>query len=345
MTAPRRLVIHLRDDARPVYSIPDWAVDEIREALPDGWEVVVPDAPADGRGDGGDDLPPAVLDAVRDAEVYLGYGVPAAVLHAAPGLKWAHTASAGVGGSLRDEIAHSDVVLTNAAGVYAEPMADTVLAMMLHFARGLDFAVRAQADRRWDKAPFDDAESPIRELNEATVGIVGLGGIGRAVAHRASALGMTVVASRRGGGDGPDGVEVFHGEDALDQLLPRADFLVVTVPLTAETEGLIGARELAMLPEGAVVINVARGAVLDERALIDALRSGRLRGAGLDVFAREPLPDDSPLWTLPNVLVTPHVSGASHRFWRRQTELIVQNIRRYAAGGPLRNTVDKKAGY
>jgi phosphoglycerate dehydrogenase-like enzyme len=216
---------------------------------------------------------------------------------------------------------------------------------MLHFARGLDVAVRAQAERRWDKAPFDDVESPIRELNEATAGIVGLGGIGRAVAHRAAALGMTVVASRRGGGDGPDGVEVLHGEGALHQLLPRADYLVITVPLTAETEGLIGARELAMLPDGAVVINVARGAVLDEEALIHALRSGRLRGAGLDVFAREPLPDDSPLWTLPNVLVTPHVSGASHRFWRRQTELIVQNIRRYAAGQPLRNTVDKKAGY
>ncbi|HEX8393036.1 MAG TPA: D-2-hydroxyacid dehydrogenase [Longimicrobium sp.] len=343
MNAPRRLVIHLRD-SRPAWSIPEWAVDRIRAALPDGWEAVEVDAPADGRGDGGGALPDDVLQAVRGAEVYLGFGVPGEIVRAAPTLRWAHTASAGVGGALRD-LADSGIVLTNAAGIYAEPMADTVLAMMLHFARGLDFAVRAQAERRWDKEPFDDVESPVRELSEGTVGIVGLGGIGRAVARRAAALGMRVVASRRAGGEGPDGVEVLHGDDALRRLLPRADYLVVTVPHTAETEGLIGARELALLPEGAVVINVARGAVIHEEALVDALRAGRLRGAGLDVFAREPLPHASPLWTLPNVLVTPHVSGASHRFWRRQTDLIVENIRRYASGGPLRNTVDKKAGY
>ena len=345
---PRRLVVHLREH-RPLYSIPDWALDAIRAELPGGWETVVVDEPADGRGDGGVESP-EVLRAVRGAEVYLGFGVPAPLFEAATAppegrLRWAHTASAGVGASLHAAMRESDVVLTNAAGIYAEPMADTVLAMILHFARGLDVAVRAQAERRWNKEPFEVADTPVRELADQTVGIVGLGGIGRAVARRAVALGMTTLATRRSGTEGPEGVEVLSGEGALHRLLPRADYLVLCVPQTEETRGLAGARELAMLPDGAVVINVARGGVVDEEALVDGLRDGRLRGAGLDVFAREPLPESSPLWHLPNVLVTPHVSGASPRFWRRQTDLIVENLRRYLRGETLRNTVDKRAGY
>lgn len=349
--ATRRLVLNLRDQ-RPLYSIPDWAVEEIRAALPDGWALTDVAEPVDGRGDGGGDSPGAraAREAVRGAEVYVGYGVPADLFQAAASgpdarLRWAHTASAGVGGSLHDALRASDVVLTNAAGLYAEPMADTVLAMMLHFARGLDFAVRAQAEGRWDKAPFDAADAPVRELSGSTVGIAGLGGIGRAVARRALALGMRVLATRRGGTEGPEGVEVFSGADALHRILPRSDYLVLAVPQTRDTAGLVGARELAMLPEGAVVVNVARGGVMDEDALIGALRGGRLRGAGLDVFTQEPLPAESPLWGLPNVLVLPHVSGASHRFWRRQADLIIENLRRYAAGEPLLNTVDKQAGY
>ena len=335
-----------------MWSIPDAAVEEIRAALPPGWELTVVEEPVDGRGDGGADSPgaAAAIRAVAGAEVYVGFGVPEALFRAAaegPGarLRWAHTASAGAGGSLHAPLRASEVVLTNSAGVYAEPMADTVLAMMLHFARGLDFAVRAQAERRWWKEPWEGTDAPVRELAECTLGIVGLGGIGRAVARRGVALGMRVAGTRRNGGDGPAGVEVLVGDGALDRLLPRSDVLVVTVPLTGETRGMIGAAELARLPAGAVLVNVARGGVVDEAALAEALASGRLRGAGLDVFAREPLPEDSPLWALPNVLVTPHVSGTSHRYWRRQTDLILDNLRRYLAGEPLRNRVDKEAGY
>jgi phosphoglycerate dehydrogenase-like enzyme len=349
--APRRLVLNLREQ-RPLYSIPDWAVDEIRAALPAGWALTDVAEPVDGRGDGGGDSPGAraARQAVRGAEVYVGFGVPADLFHAATAapegrLRWAHTASAGVGTALHEAMRASDVVLTNAAGIYAEPMADTVLAMILHFARGVDFAVRAQAERRWDKSPFDAADAPVRELGECTLGIVGLGGIGRAVARRGVSLGMRVIGTRRRGAEGPEGVEVFSGEGALDRILPRSDYLVVAVPQTDETTAMIGARELARLPDGAVVVNVARGGVIDEDALVDALRGGRLRGAGLDVFRREPLPAQSPLWALPNVLVLPHVSGTSHRFWRRQTDLIIENLRRYSAGEPLLNTVDKTAGY
>jgi phosphoglycerate dehydrogenase-like enzyme len=344
MSAVRRLVLNLRD-RRSVWAIPPWAVEEIRAALPDGWECVEVTAFADGTGDGRV-AGPEVLRLVRGAEAYAGWGVPREVfLAAGDSLRWAHSASAGVGGVLYPEMRDSSVILTNSAGTHAEPIADTVLAMMLYFARGLDFGVHAQAERRWDKAPFDTTDSPVRELADSTVGLLGLGGIGRAVARRATALGMRVAAMRRSSAEGPPGVEVISGDGALDRLLSISDYLVVTVPRTGETEGMIGAAELRRLPRNAVLINVSRGDVVDEAALAAALRDGTLRGAGLDVFAREPLPEDSPLWTLPNALLLPHVSGTSHRFWRRETDLIVGNLRRYLAGEPLLNTVDKQAGY
>jgi phosphoglycerate dehydrogenase-like enzyme len=340
----RRIVVNLRE-RRPLWDAPAWALEEIRAALPEEWACVCLAAAADGTGDGGG-VAVEVLEAVRGAEVYLGYGIPRELFLAArETLRWAHSAAAGVGGSLYPEMMASDVVLTNSAGVHAEPIADTVLAMMLHFARGVDWAVRAQAERRWGKEPFEAADAPIRELSEGTVGLLGLGGIGEAVARRALALGMRVAALRRSGGEGPPGVEVLSGDGALDRLLLRSDYLVVTVPRTGETEGMIGARELARLPRGAVVVNVSRGGIVDETALAEALRAGTLRGAGLDVFATEPLPPSSPLWGLPNALLLPHVSGTSHRFWRRETDLIVANLRRFLSGERLLNTVDKHAGY
>ena len=340
----RRIVVNLRE-RRPIWDAPPRVLEEIRAALPDGWACVCLSGTADGEGDGGG-VAAEVLDAVRGAEVYLGYGVPRELFDAARGtLRWAHSAAAGVGGSLYPEMVASDVVLTNSAGVHAEPIADTVLAMMLHFARGLDWAVRAQAERRWDKAPFEAADAPVRELSESTVGLLGLGGIGEAVARRALALGMRVVAMRRSSADGPPGVEVLAGDGALERLLPLSDYLVITAPRTEETAGMLGARELARLPRGAVVVNVSRGGIVDEGALAEALAAGALRGVALDVFATEPLPPSSPLWGLPNALLLPHVSGTSHRFWRRETDLIVENVRRYLAGERLLNTVDKRAGY
>ncbi len=344
---PRRLVLDLRD-RRPLWAIPGWAVEEVRAALPAGWEVVEVRAEADGRGDGGAPSDEA-LAAVRGAEVYAGFGVPRALFLAATAgegarLRWAHSAAAGVGAALYPEMRASDVVLTNSAGIHAEPMAETAMGMLLHFARGLDLAVRAQAARHWDKEPFERLSSPVREVAGTTLGILGLGGIGRAVARRGAALGMRVVATRRRAGD-VEGVDVLSGRGALDRLLAASDHLVVAAPLTDETRGMLGARELALLPDGAVLVNLSRGGVVDEEALVAALRDGRLRGAGLDVFATEPLPPESPLWDLPNTLLTPHVSGTSRQFWRRQVDLLVANLRRHLSGDPLLNTVDKSAGY
>ena len=339
----RRLVIDLAD-ARPIFALPDDVVRAIRTAVPD-WDVVVIDAATSGTGDGAHRASAAALDAVRDGgEVYMGFGIPAELLREGPGLRWVHSGAAGVRGSLTREMRESDVVFTNSAGIHGPPVAETVIGYLLHFARGLDYAVRSQAEARWDKRVFDGADAPVRELGDSTVGVIGLGGIGREVAWRARALGARVVAVRRRP-EPVEGVELLHGDGAVDRLLVESDYVVLTVPETRETTGLIDADALARMPEHAVLVNVSRGGLIDDEALVAALQAGTLRGAALDAFSTEPLPADDPLWTAPRTLVTPHTSAYTHRFWDREAELLVENLRRYLRGEPLRNVVDKAAGY
>lgn len=339
----RRLVLDLAD-ARPIFAPPPDLAERLLRAAGSDWEIVEAPAPALGTGDGAITASPDVLDRVAEAEVYMGFGVPAAVLEAGPRLRWVHSGAAGVGGSLTPAMLARDVVFTNSAGIHGPPVAETVLAYLLHFARGLDYAGSAQRAGRWEKAAFDRADSPVRELGRSTVGVVGLGGIGRAVAWRARALGAMVVGTRRRPAP-VEGVEVLTGPDALDRLLERSDYVVLSVPETAETRGLIGAAELERMRPDAVLVNVARGGLVDETALLAALRSGRIRGAALDVFATEPLPEAHPLWRAPRLLITPHTSAYTRAFWEREAELIEENLRRYVAGDPLRNVVDKRAGY
>ena len=334
-------------DERPVWAPPRWIFDALRAALPGDWTFVDVDAPVSGRGDGGG-VSDRALEAIRDAEIYFGLGLPRPLLQAAiqtpMKLRWIHTGAAGVASLLHPELAEHDIVLTNSAGVHAEPMAETVIAMVLHFARGLDLAVRAQAQSQWRADLYEGTNSGVREIAGATMGVVGLGGIGRAVARRARALGMHVLATRRSDAAVED-VTVLRGENALFELLSRSDYVVLTVPATAETQALVGAAELDLMRRDAVLINVARGSVVDESALIAALQERRLRGAALDVFGQEPLPADSPLWELDNVLITPHISATSPHYWEREGELMLDNLQRYLAGRELRNVVDVSAGY
>jgi phosphoglycerate dehydrogenase-like enzyme len=344
----RRVVFNMHDE-RPAWAPPPWVLDRLREGLPAGFQLVDVRSPVTGRGDGGG-VSDEALAAVRGAEVYLGLGLPRELLLAAlkepGGLRWVHTGAAGVGSLLHPELVQRDIVLTNSAGIHAEPMAETVLAMMLHFSRGIDYAVAAQRRRSWDTASYERVDSGVRELNGATVGIIGYGGIGRAVARRARALGMTALALRRRAEAEPDDqATILTGADALPQLLSGSDIVVVCLPATAETRGLLGAAELAQMREGAVLINVARGGIIDEAALLLELESGRLRGAALDVFSEEPLPPESPLWDAPRLLILPHVSATTPHFWDRQAMLILDNLDRYAEGRPLRNVVDPTAGY
>ena len=334
-----------------MWAMPTWVPDELRRALPEGWELVVIDVVTDGAGDGATRVHPSVLEAVASAEAYLGYGIHEALLEAGRALRWVHSGAAGVGKSLTPRMLSSPVVFTNSAGVHAAPIAETVLAMILYFGRGLDFAAEGKQRGEWWQAPFYAENAPLRELSASTVGIVGYGGIGREVARRVGSLGARVIGLARRRGVEPatlDRVDVVYGEAGLDRLLAESDVVVVTAPETEETLGLIGARELARMRAGALLVNVARGRIVDEEALVRALSEGKLRGAGLDVFATEPLPAESPLWKLPNVVLTPHVSGVTRGFWRRETDLIVRNLRRLLEDAPVEaweNVVDKRAGY
>jgi phosphoglycerate dehydrogenase-like enzyme len=343
----RRAVLDWRDE-RPVFALPDWAAARIAAAFPKDWDFIDVRAAVSGSGDGTGGSAEA-REAVAGAEVYLGFGFSPDLFAAATRphdiLRWVHSGSAGVSSALTAEFVASDVTLTNSAGIHAPPIAETIIGMMLHFARGLDYSVRAQQRGEWFKTPFEQEPDVVREIAGGTVGIYGFGGIGRELAWRATALGMTVLATRRSDRTAPPGVELLRGDDALDELLERSDYVVIAAPSTAETRGSINAAALRRMKKSAVLINVARGDIIDDDALIDALRNHRLRGAALDAFNPEPLPPQSEYWSLPNVLITPHVSATTSQYWRRETDLIVENIERYLGGRPLRNVVDKNAGY
>ncbi len=341
-----RLVVDMNDQ-RPIWARPDWFERELRAELPDDWSLAMLDAPAEGTGDGSAAAHPSVLEAVEDAEVYMGFGIHPDVIAAGPGIRWVHSGSAGVGSSITQELRDRDPVFTNTAGVHGPPMAETVLGMLLHFFRGFDFAVANQRRAAWDTEPFYAADSPIRELSESTVGIIGYGGIGRELGRRLTALGARVIGLRRTSAEDEDGVEMVTGEHGLDRILRHSDAVVVTAPDTPDTRGMIDADAFVRMKPDAVLVNVARGAIVDQEALIDALRERRIRGAGLDVFTDEPLPDDCPLWSLDNVLVTPHVSCVTDHFWRRETDLILHNLGAWIAGdvAHMRNVVDLDAGY
>ena len=342
------LLIWMYSTSQPHWSMPADSVARVREALGDEWTVRTIEHEIDATGDGPPATPKPVLEGIADAAVYFGFGIARDAFREARRLRWVHSGAAGIGGSLFPEMLESEVLLTNSAGIYAEPMADQALAMMLYFTRGLDGAVAGMQAGEWCREAIVGPGRGVTELAGAVVGIVGYGGIGRALGRRARALGMRVWALRRSepaAGDRPEEVEWISGASGLKELLRESDYVVLTAPETADTTGLIGERELALMPRSAVLINVARGRILDEEALAAALKAGRLRGAGLDVFRQEPLPPDSPLWELDNVLITPHIGGTSQRFWDRQTELMIRNIGNFLAGLPLENLVDKRLGF
>ncbi len=291
-----------------------------------------------------------------DVEVMLrGWLSPEAfdrVLTHAPRLAWVHSATSGVEGALTPGALERDIVVTNARGVFSQPIAEYVMMMILAISRRLPQLLELQRERTWQ--PLEGAE-----LRDVTVGIVGLGSIGRAVGSLTEAFGCRVVAVRRRadpdgsdpdsadepGSTRPTGFDRVGGPDGLPDLLAESDFIVLAAPLTPDTESMIDARTLAMIKPGAWLINVARGRLIDERALLRALTDGTLGGAVLDTFRDEPLPPDSPFYDLPNVIVTPHTAWSSGRVLDRSVELFCDNLRRFARREPMVNLVDPSAGY
>lgn len=257
-----------------------------------------------------------------------------------PNVRWIQATSAGIGGLLaRTGLLHTSITFTTASGVHGVPLAEFVVMALLWFAKGGPQMVRDQAARRWQRTCG-------RELRGSTVGIVGLGGVGGDVARTCRAMGLRVIATKRTATHAVrDAVDVFVPPSQLSRLLAEADALVLACPHTSETEGLIGRAELALMKPGAILINIARGPVVDEPALIEALQEGHLGGAALDVVAKEPLPPQSPLWTLPNVLISPHSASTVTVENARLTDLFCDNLTRYLRGDPLRNVFDRERLY
>ncbi len=290
----------------------------------------------------GDSSATKELDALlTEAEVIYGFRLPKDLIRRATKLKWVQVMSAGVDRFLEDEeFRKSKVVLTNVSGIHGVPIGEFVLGMMLMFAKQAPLCFQLKQQRQWGRfVPT--------VLRSKTVGIVGLGSIGREVARLAKAFRMRVVATRRSarGAGRARYVDVLYPPDQLHRLLSESDFVVLALPLTPESKGLIGERELRSMKPTAYLINIARGEIVDEQALVRALEERWIAGAGLDVFATEPLPPDSRLWGFPNVVFSPHVAGGMEDYVAQATEVFCENLRRYLSGKRLLNVVNKNRGY
>ncbi|MBI2165854.1 MAG: D-2-hydroxyacid dehydrogenase [Chloroflexi bacterium] len=261
----------------------------------------------------------------------------------APRLRWVHFFWTGIERLLTPELAASDIQVTHGGGVTSRALAEYALCAILMHLKRIPTLAAMKARKEWPRR-----ELQLDEASGKTVAILGLGSIGREVAALCKALGMRVLATRRHTStrqEDADGVDVLYPSSQLTDMLREADFLVLAAPLTRETKGLIGKRELLALRKGAYIVNVARGEIVDEEALIDLLQEGHLSGAALDVFQREPLPPESPLWEMPNVLITPHAAAAVGHEVDRGVELFCNNLRRFLRREPFLNVVDKSAGY
>ncbi|MFG1819475.1 D-2-hydroxyacid dehydrogenase [Kribbella sp. NPDC049174] len=273
-------------------------------------------------------------DVLGEMEAVIGR-VPPAVLRKAPRLRWVHSPSAGVDADLSPEMLASPVVLTSSAGNGGISLAEHSMLLMLMLSRDVPRWMRAQAERRWDHYRHG-------ELAGLTVGIYGLGNAGLDLARKAQAFHMRVLGVRRRVEEPAPYVDLLCD---LDQMLAESDFVVVTAPRTPSTAGVFDRDAFARMKETAYFICISRGGIADDNALLDALRNGQIAGAGLDAHGVEPLPPDSPFWSLPNVIVTPHNGATSHGTARRGAEIVRENLRRFVAGEVLHNVVDKAAGY
>ncbi|MFC2016323.1 D-2-hydroxyacid dehydrogenase [Chloroflexota bacterium] len=290
---------------------------------------------------GGDLVSKGKLDALlTEADVIFAFRLPQRVFTRAPNLKWIQLMSAGVDYFLDADMLESPVILTNASGIHATAISEYILGLMLMFVKQAPLCFQLKQEKQWRR--FTPSV-----LRSKTVGIVGLGSIGREVARLANAFGMRVLATRRSAKRVGRAryVDIMLPSDQLQQLLSESDFVVLTVPFTPETSKLIGEEELRIMKSTAYLINIARGGVVDEEALIRALDEHWIAGAGLDVFATEPLPANSRLWEFPNVILSSHISGGLEDYVMRATEVFSENLRRYVNGEKLLNVVDKKKGY
>jgi phosphoglycerate dehydrogenase-like enzyme len=306
--------------------LPDGVLPRLRDAFA-GFDFLDARAPAD-------------LDRTLPTAA-ITYGLPPVErLAEAPGLRWIQLTSAGVPAELCPAAAARGVTVTNLAGLYGPTIAEHALALMAMLARNLHVALRNQPQRRWDR----DVARTMTDLHGKTLAVVGLGNIGRSIARLARAYGMQVIGCRRRQRPTPEADRVYPCDD-LRPMLAEADVVAVAAPLTRRTEGMLGPAEFAAMKRGVIYVNVSRGTIAQEQALLEALRSGQVAAAGLDVFAVEPLPADHPFWAMPNVIVSPHYSGETVNNSALPSERFARNLRAWSAGRPLEGVVDLECGY
>lgn len=283
---------------------------------------------------------------LREAEVAITWSLRPEQFAQAKKLRWIHSPAAAVHQLMFPELINSDVILTNAREVHGPVVAEHVLALVLALAKQIPQAVRFQQRHEWGQEALWNMRPRTREIAGATLGLIGVGSIGREVARKASALGMRVVATREHPEkDRPEYVNEVLPNSRMDALLEQSDYVVLAAPLTPETRGLMNSARLAKMKRDACLINVGRGPLIDHEALAEALRTRRIGGAALDVFDKEPLSPDSPLWDLETLLITPHSAGLTEKLWERHYVLISENLRHYLEHRPLLAVVDKTRGY
>ena len=280
-----------------------------------------------------------------DTDIFVGYSLRANQLPDTKKLKWIHSTAAGVAQLMYPELRDSGIMVTNPSGIFSVPMAEHTLGLLIALARNFPDSLRYQGQAKWAQQELWDQPQHLTELNGRVLLIVGFGSIGHELARRANAFEMRVWGVSRSGKGDASRAEKIVPISQLHEVLPHADFVVVSAPETRETMHLIGATELALMKPTARLINVARGSLLDQSALSTALQQKKIAGAALDVTDPEPLPPTDPLWRAPNLLITPHTSAISDRLWPRQTALLLDLLERWFAGRELFNQVDLPRGY
>jgi D-2-hydroxyacid dehydrogenase (NADP+) len=286
-----------------------------------------------------------VNDEIADTDIAIAWSLRGEQIAAAKKLKWIHSTATAVHALMSDELRASNIVVTNARDVHGRVVAEHAMALVFALAKCLPQATKYQQQKHWAQQDIWNATPRPCELKDATITIVGLGGIGRPLAKMASSLGMRVIGVREHPERSCDGVEKIYEFDRLDEALAQADFVVLALPVTPKTHHLMNAARLACLKPDAYLINVGRGVLIDEAALIDALGKKSFAGAALDVTEEEPLPQGSPLWAMDNVFITPHIASLTEQMWERHYEAFTQNLRRFLKNDPLLWMVDKEKAY
>jgi phosphoglycerate dehydrogenase-like enzyme len=317
----------------PIWRLPNGYMERIRRAVGKKFDI---DLPANEAG---------LVKVLPEVEVLYAWGLAQRLVSQAVKLRWIHTPLTGVDRLLNPDLRATEIRVTCSRGVNSVAVAEHTFAMVMALTRGVAEALQAQAHRRWQQTELYARNPPLTELKGKTLGIYGVGEIGRELATRAQAFGMRVWAVARTAKTAPPGVDKLLPMSRAETLVRMSDVLVLALPLTPATEGLFGERLLRRMKSSAILVNIGRGGLIQEPALVRALREGWIGGACLDVFGTEPLSPTNPLWNMPNVIITPHVAGLHPDYMARSANLFLDNMKRYLGGKPLLNEVDLQAGY